>query len=139
MPKLKTVLVIHTTSDDDDRAGSAADFSLEISRPGADVTLPFEKKPGQRQRGKLDVYRFDVSQQNVDSDAPGFSLIMTIRSDDGWLPKSIFVLGHTVHDELTLLGDHPFWDRWFDRGPDAEEGSQPAHEISSPAPVFEGG
>jgi hypothetical protein len=142
MPKLKNILVIHTTDNQDDRAGSAADFSLEISKPGADVTLRFEKKPGERQRGRLDVYQFPVSQHNVDSDAAGFSLIMTIkgdRSDDGWLPRAIFVLGQTVDDELTVLGDHPFWDAWFDGGPSPEPGSKPAHEISSRPPEFEGG
>jgi hypothetical protein len=86
MPKLKKLLVIHTTSNEDLNANSAADFSLEISRLGQDVTLPFPKNPGQRQKGKLDTYQFDVSQHNVDSDSAGFHLIMAIKSDDGWLP-----------------------------------------------------
>jgi hypothetical protein len=135
MPKLKSILVVHTTSTED-KANSAADFSLEISRPGPDVTLPFPKNPGQRQQGKLDVYQFNVAQHNVDSDAAGLSLIMTIKSSDGWLPTSIVVLGQTEDGELTLLGNHPFWDRWFDSGADAVD--NPSHEISGgDIPVFE--
>lgn len=49
MPRLKTILVIHTTSNKAN-ANSAADFSLEISRPGQDVTIPFPRNPNQRQQ-----------------------------------------------------------------------------------------
>jgi hypothetical protein len=39
-------------------------------------------------------------------------------------------------DELTLLGNHPFWDRWFDSGADAVD--DPSHGISGgDIPVFE--
>jgi hypothetical protein len=139
MPKLKTIVVIHTTSTKEN-ANSAADFSLEIGRPGQDVTVPFPRNPNQRQRGKLDVYQIDVSQHDVDSTGPGFSLIMTIRSDDGWLPLSIYVLGHTEAGDLELLGDHAFWDQedgWFDSGAAAE--GRPSHEITGGARIFEAG
>ena len=85
MPKLKRILVVHTTANEEN-ANSGADFSLERSRPGPDVTIPFPKNQNQRQQGKLDFYPFNVSRHNVNSDAPGLSLIMTINSEDGWLP-----------------------------------------------------
>ena len=133
----QAILVVHTTANAEN-ANSAADFSLEISRPGPDVTIPFPKNQNQRQQGKLDVYPFNVSQHNVDSDAPGLSLIMTIKSEDGWLPSSIVVLGQAEDDSLTILGNHPFWDgQWFDRGVGSV--GEPAHEISGgDMPFFEG-
>jgi hypothetical protein len=128
MPKLKTIIVIHTTSKEA-HADSSADFWLEIGGPGDDVTVPFPKNPNQRQPGKLDIYQIDVSNRNVNSDAAGFSLIMTMKSRDGWLPTAISVLGRTADDELWLLGNHPFWDQgWFDSGDDSV--GEPSHEIS---------
>jgi hypothetical protein len=128
MPRLKKLLVIHTTSKHQD-AASDASFTLEIGMAGNDVTVDFPTNPNQRRRGKLDIYPIDVSDQNVDSDSPGFNLVMTIGSSDGWLPVSMFVLGLTTDDELWLLGNHPAWDQgWFDTGDDPA--GPPAHEIS---------
>lgn len=81
-----------------------------------------------------------MSQHAVDSSGPGFNLIMTIKSADGWLPLSIYVLGQTEEGDLELLGDHPFWDQedgWFDSGVDAE--GDASHEITGGARFFEGG
>ena len=128
MPRLKEIVVVHTTSRHQD-AASGADFTLEIGMGGSDVTVDFPTNPDQRRRGKLDLYRIDVSNHDVDADAPGFHLLMTIQNSDAWLPVSMFVLGLTTDDELRLLGNRPNWDQgWFDRGVDPA--GPPAHVIS---------
>jgi hypothetical protein len=134
MPKLKNLLIIHTTSNAQD-AASGADFKLEISGADDDVTINFPRNQNQRKQGKLDTYSLDVSQHNVNSDTAGFALIMSIKpstsspNTDGWLPSSIVVLGQQSEDgALTLLGNYPFWSDWFDAG--VNPAGDRAHEIS---------
>jgi hypothetical protein len=152
MPKLKTIIVGHTTSNEAG-ANSPADFTLEfVKKTGSPPRKQsFEenllKHPSQtdrqkeRERGQLDLYRFDVSGDRVNSDDPGFKMIMRINSPDAWLPQSIFVLGHTEAGGIVLLGYHPQWgsdtsqnpekSQWFDKvGPDDPVGPE-SHVISS--------
>jgi hypothetical protein len=144
MPKLNNLLIIHTTSNAEN-AASTADFKLEIGGAGPDVTIDFPKNQNQRGKGKLDTYRLDVSQREVDSDAAGFNLIMIIKpstsspNTDAWLPSSIVVLGQQAEDgALTLLGNHPFWSDWFDAG--VHPAGDRAHEISGgELPFFDAG
>jgi hypothetical protein len=139
MPKLNKIVVIHTTAKNPANAASTAKFTLEIEKalPDREVTKRFENRcPSQmkeRDPGVLDIYQFDVSRDNVDSDAEGFGINMSINSSgspgDGWLPRSILVLGQATTGELIPLGDNYEWgDRWFDIGEDAA--GPPAHKIS---------
>lgn len=156
MPKLTTIVVGHTTSNED-AANSPSDFTLEFVKKSGTQPKKFsfrenllvhspqsdgqEEKP-EREKGQLDLYRFDVSDAKVNSDDPGFRIVMRIKTSDGWLPQSIFVLGQTETGGIILLGYHPQWgsdtsqapratSRWFDK-----EGAPPiagpeAHVISS--------
>jgi hypothetical protein len=121
MPRLNTITVIHTTKNESD-AGTDADFVLEIVKQGQDVLKEFPDLPhDERERGRTDQYDFDVSGDDVDSSDPFFSISMRlVNSEDGWLPKSVFVFGQTVNGDNVVLGSHPEWnDGWFDRGSDA--------------------
>jgi hypothetical protein len=136
MPKLKNILVIHTTSNEPD-ASTNAEFTLEIVKSsGTPVSKEFSKKdllhPDKltRQPGELDLFHFDVSTSNINSDESGFRIAMKIKTGNAWLPRSIFVLGHTDTGDIILLGYHPRWGsdtrrtaplettRWFDVGPE---------------------
>lgn len=167
MPKLNTIVVGHTTANVD-QANSTADFTLEIvKKSGRPIKKEFrknlvkhspqndqeeeqendqeeEQQEEQREREKrqLDLYRFDVSRDNVNSDDPGFRIRMRINSTDGWLPQSIFVLGHTETGGIVLLGYHPQWgsdtsqspretSKWFDKEGAAPIAGPEAHVISS--------
>jgi len=124
-------LVVHTTADKA-YAGTDADFQLQIGRPGDDLVKDFPDLPhDERERGRTDLYVFDVAGDNVNSDDPNFGLTMRmINSEDGWLPESMLVLGQTFSGEAIVLGSHPQWNGgWFDRGSDAE--GPEAHVISS--------
>src|SRR5829696_806334 len=117
MPKLKNILVAHTTHSKEEDARSTADFTLEIAKgSGTPVSKTFPKDKNclhrnepARQPGQLDLYQFDVSADNVNSDEPGFRITMKIQSGDPWLPQSIFILGHTDIGQIVLLGYHPQW------------------------------
>jgi hypothetical protein len=135
MPQLNRIFVIHTTADEED-ADSDADFQLQIARSvPPDVLRTFEDLDhDDRERGRTDQYEFDVSGDNVNTDDPalakGGGIIMRmINSDDGWLPKSIFVLGETIDGKTVVLGSHPQWDGgFFDTGHDPDISS---HVISN--------
>jgi hypothetical protein len=136
MAKLKTLLLIHTTANHQ-AAASNSEFSLLIDRPGPDLRIDVPNNPGQRKRGKLDLYPIPMSHHDIEADPNNkkFSITMIIESDApeaGWLPGAIFVLGHTVDNELILLGNHPQWTDWFDKGdnPAGEE----SHEITGEQP-----
>lgn len=152
MPKLKTIVVGHTTSNEAG-ANSPEDFTLEfVKKSGTSEKKPLFrqhllKHPSptgqQRERdpGQLDLYRFDVSDDRINSDDPGFRIVMRINGSDAWLPQSIFVLGHTETGGIVLLGYHPQWgsdtskdsvkSQWFDReGADEPVGPE-WHVISS--------
>jgi hypothetical protein len=119
MPPIIGLTVINTTADEDD-ADTDADFQLQIARLGQDLVLTEPDLPhDERERGRTDQYFYDLSGQGVDSDAPGFQITMRILSSDGWLPSSIFVIGHTPNAGNVVLGSHPTWtDGWFDSGDD---------------------
>jgi hypothetical protein len=119
MARISGLTIIHTTAYDDD-ADTDADFQLQVARPGGDLLLTFPDLPhDEREGGRTDQYFFDLSGENVDSDAPGFQVIMRILSSDGWLPSSIFVIGHTPDGGNVVLGSHPTWtEGWFDSGDD---------------------
>jgi hypothetical protein len=130
MPELKTIVVVHTTADEPN-AGSDANFELEIGRPGADLVKPFPNNPNvnERERGQMDLYKIDVSRDNVNTEVAGFNLVMKIKSGDGWLPASILVFGESKDHELIVLGDRQIWeDGWFDKGPGSV--GEEAHTIS---------
>jgi hypothetical protein len=139
MPKLDTVTVIHTTARDPN-AKSNASFELEIGRPGANFRDNFPPHMGNRELGMTAVYPFDVRRERIDSDHDEFEVIMRMvdPSVDGWLPLSIYVIGQTSTGETILLGDHPDWSEWFDRGDDAVSGSSDEHTISGGFSVMSG-
>jgi hypothetical protein len=119
MPLITGLTVINTTADEDD-ADTDADFQLQIARLGQDLVLNEPDLPhDERERGRTDQYFYDLSGQGVNSDAAGFQVTMRILSSDGWLPSSIFVVGHTPNAGSVVLGSHPTWtDGWFDSGDD---------------------
>lgn len=130
MAELKTILVVHTTADEPN-ADSDAEFELEIGRPGPNLVKPFPNDPNvdERERGKMDLYKIDVSDDNVDNDSAGFNLVMKIKSEDGWLPAAILVFGEAKNGELITLGGRQKWEGgWFDKGSGAV--GDAAHTIS---------
>lgn len=140
MPKLDSVTVIHTTAREDD-ADSKASFELEVARPQANFRDDFPPHMGNREKGRTAVYTFNVRGKNIDSDYDEFEVIMRMvdPSIDGWLPLSIYVIGQTSTGETILLGDHPEWSEWFDRGDHAVSGSSDEHTISGGFSVMMGG
>ena len=114
MATLQTIYVTHKTRNEAS-AETDANFQLQIERPGGDVLLPFVGQPhDERERGRTDLYRFNVSGRGVDS---SHHVIMRMTdTDDGWHPESIFVIGVTTAGASVLLGSHPNWGPWFDRG-----------------------
>jgi hypothetical protein len=133
MPKLKKIVVAHTTAKVSN-AGSNAEFTLVIQRPppAQQATMPFPSNPGDdRLSGNLDIYDFDLKGKNIDSDDPGFDILMSINTGnpgDEWLPASMFVLGQTTDNNIIILGDHYEWpeDRWFNK-----KTGQATHQIST--------
>jgi hypothetical protein len=124
MPQLNAIRVIQTTADVKD-ANCDAGFQLQIIRSGGDLLLEFPDLPhDERERGRTDRYRFDVSGMGVDSSDPSFGLVMRmVTTTDGWLPASIEVLGETTTGQTVVLGSHDPWtDGAFDRqNPDASD------------------
>jgi hypothetical protein len=137
MPKVNTIFVIHTTRNQNN-ANTDASFELEITdRPfGSQIHVKkfrdlFPSLPhNERERGRTDSYRFDVSDDDIDSNANEFKITMRmVSTQDGWLPESIFVIGITPAGAAVLLGSHPNWPtgKWFDRG---DPRYSPEHTIS---------
>jgi hypothetical protein len=132
MPKLKRIVVTHTTANEA-KAGSNAQFTLVIQKPppAQDFTMKFPDHPGKNERepGKMDVYEFDVERQNINTDDAGFDILMSVNTGnpgDEWLPAAIVVLGQTSDDEIIHLGDHNQWTgEWFDK-----KIGRPTHQIS---------
>ncbi|MDT5124788.1 MAG: hypothetical protein QOH54_432 [Mycobacterium sp.] len=117
MAQVNTIFVVHTTKNAAN-AGTDASFELEIQRFGAGVVdLRFPDLPhNERERGRTDSYRFDVSRYRIDTGNLRIYMQM-LDTNDGWLPESLFVIGITATGGHLLLGSHPFWpsDDWFDR------------------------
>ena len=129
MAQINGLTIIQTTADESD-AGTDGSFQLQVGKPGADVVRSFPDLPyDERERGRTDRYFFDLSGEDVDSDAPDFEIGIRTLSNDGWLPSSIFVIGHTSDSRSVVLGSHPTWtDGWFDSGSDAA--GPPYHVVS---------
>ena len=129
MAKLNSLFVVHTTKNVAN-AETDADFHLfiTVAVPVDDahrsVTLLFPDQPhDERERGRTDSYRFDVSHEHLYTER-GLTIWMTmLNGTDGWLPKSVFLIGVTDSGESRVLGGHPDWPsgQWFDRG-------DPAHD-----------
>ncbi|MEV6253727.1 hypothetical protein AB0L97_10775 [Nocardia sp. NPDC051911] len=130
MTTIKKIIVVHSTANVKD-AGSDAVFELQIERlrPGNVwellVNPNFPSLPhDERERGLTDLYSFDFSDHPIDwSGQTGnrIAMRMLTREGDGWLPKSIFVIGIESGRNAIVLGSHPAWPRtgWFDNGSDA--------------------
>ena len=129
MTQINGLTIIQTTADKED-AETDADFQLQVTRPGGDLLVTFPDLPhDERERGRTDQYFFDLTGKNVNTSVDNFQVIMRILSDDGWLPSSIFVLGHPLAGQTFVLGSHPTWtDGSFDSG--AGAGGPAEHVIS---------
>jgi hypothetical protein len=91
---LNTIFVIHTTKNVAN-AGTDASFELQIERFGAPtVKLRFPDLPhNERERGRTDSYRFEVSRRRIGSDQSFEIFMQMLDTNDGWLPESLFVIG----------------------------------------------
>ena len=122
MADLKTIYILHTTNTKK-YSGTDADFQLIGVLPGKDFERPFKEWPSghnEREKGRTDEYRFDVSNSGLTTDSP-LNIKMTSTSD-GWLPLSMWAIGETTDNEFVVLGHHPEWSQgWFDRGSGSEE------------------
>jgi hypothetical protein len=77
MSELDTIVVLHTTSWEDD-AQTDANFQLEITTSGDRVIKAFDDLPhNEREPGQTDIYQFDVSGDKIDAEDPG--LLITMR------------------------------------------------------------
>ncbi|MDA2895512.1 hypothetical protein PDG61_31730 [Mycolicibacterium sp. BiH015] len=120
---------MHTTRNVAD-AGTDAAFHLYLTWVDdggrVSLTLPFpDLAHNERERGRTDYYRFNVSGKGVDT-SRSLQIYMTmLNSVDGWLPSSLFVIGRTTAGQFLVLGAHPNWpsDTWFDTNePNSEAG-----------------
>jgi hypothetical protein len=129
MAQINGLTIIHTTANVVD-AGCDSRFQLQVVTPGGDVVRDFPSLPhDERERGRTDQYFFNLSGAGVDSDTPVFQVRMMILDHDGWLPSSIFVIGHRPGGGTVLLGSHPTWKKGsFDSGNNA--GGPAQHVIS---------
>ena len=118
MVQINTLFVVHTTSRSMPDARTDANFELQIVRPGDDPDFKrlFPDLPhNEREAGRTDCYRFDVSKDNIDSRMTMY--MEMVDTNDGWLPSSLFVIGIVPDGTGRLLGTHPRWPNtsWFDR------------------------
>ena len=135
MTYISNVWVIHTTAGNKD-AETDADFELIVKGPGGYLArADFEDLPtDEREKGTTDMYRF-IFDEPFDWDPARWTVSMRMTSTkDGWLPRTIFVLGKVASDspaEWVVMGAHRPWprDKWFDIGPPAKD-DHPEHVIS---------
>lgn len=124
MALITTIFVIHTTRNETN-ANTDAAFDLRLTWVGMDPNDPrrairFPDLPhNERERGRTDIYKFDVSGANGQGiNTSGLRVYMRMlgNAGDGWLPRSIFVLGAGPRTAPMVLGWHPDWSRndWFD-------------------------
>ena len=118
MAHIDGLTIVHTTAVAAN-ADSDSGFQLEVVTSHALVVLPFpELDHDERERKRTDQYDFSL-EQSVDVDDDEFEVKMKILGDDGWLPSSVFVIGHRTNGKTRLLGSHPTWDKgFFDSGND---------------------
>jgi hypothetical protein len=128
MAHINGLTVIHTTADTAN-ADSDSGFELQVVTSHAQVVLPFlDLDHDERERKRTDQYDFSL-EQSVDVDDDEFEVRMRILGDDGWLPSSIFVIGHRPNGKTRLLGSHPTWNKgFFDSG--ADPAGQATHVVS---------
>jgi hypothetical protein len=130
MAIIDTLFVVHTTRN---VANAGTDAAFELAITGVQmhpVKRPFPDLPhNERERGRTDSYHFDLTGENVDT-ARGLRFYMRMlgNSGDGWLPRSIFVIGAGPRIAPMVIGWHPDWPRngWFDTN---EPPHPPEHEI----------
>ncbi|OHU52345.1 hypothetical protein BKG82_18955 [Mycobacteroides chelonae] len=137
MAFITTIIVVHTTRNVTN-ANTDAAFELRLRWLGMDQNDPrrairFPDLPyDERERGRTDMYKFDVSGANGQgvNTANGLQIFMRMlgNAGDGWLPKSIFVLGSGPRTKPIVLGWYSSWSRddWFDT-----DEPQPEHLISN--------
>ena len=130
MAKLRFLYVIHTTANVED-AGTDAGFDLVVFsqvNPEAELgEFRFPDLPAdERERGRTDEYRFDVSSLDVNMFGQGpDTLAIRMRSDDAnWLPSTIWVIGEDVEGTRELLVGLPNWPSSLWWSTDASEGER---------------
>ncbi|MBD2551397.1 hypothetical protein H6G65_17770 [Microcystis elabens FACHB-917] len=111
MALLNTIWIIHTTSNKKD-ADTDAEFTLLVVRPGnpsGDYTQAFPNMPhNEREKGRTDEYKFDVSTEQVDENAK--LKIRIGESHNGWIPSSIWAIGLTKDGRFVVMAHNPSWD-----------------------------
>jgi hypothetical protein len=128
MARLRFLWVIHTTANITN-ADTEGIFDLvvfggvtknnEIGR----FRFPDLPNPDEREQARTDEYRFDVSSLNVDMfNIDGQSLAIRIRSNDAWLPSSIWVIGEDIQGRRELLVGLPNWPSSLWWSTDSSEG-----------------
>jgi hypothetical protein len=114
MARLRFLYVIHTTANvtDADTEGTFVLVVFSPVNPQAEIgSFQFPDLPhDERERGRTDQYRFDVSSLNVNMfGIDGDTLAIRTRSDDAWLPSSIWVIGEDVQGNRELKVALPNW------------------------------
>lgn len=141
MTALRYLWVIHTTSADEN-AGTDEGFQLRILsqiNPNA-VVAEFEfpdLQHDERERGRTDEYRFDVSELEIDMvglDEDNFCV--EILGDDAWLPHSIWIIGQDVEGTRQLLASVPEWPKDLLFSTDEAEG-EASHCLDEPRRAFD--
>lgn len=92
-------------------------LELEIKTQGQVVKRKLRDLPGDNlEPNRADIWHFDLSDEQIQFTKlkPG-SFRLTNGSKDGWLPKSIFIVGKINSGEFKILLANPSWpDKWFD-------------------------
>ncbi len=114
--KVTTIIVEHTTSKESN-ANTDADFDLYIYNNicGGSVEIDFPDNPdNEREKGKTDIYTFNVDGYNIDSDL--FFLAIANKNTDGWLPSKIKIQYTTQDQTIHTYAHIDSWpsDKWFD-------------------------
>jgi hypothetical protein len=119
MPTVQTIWVVHTTSTRTN-ADTDGGFTLIINGISGDqvAALQFPDLPhDERERGRTDEYRFaDLSRFRILSESiDDNTFCIRARSDDAWLPKTVWIIGQTEEGDYTLLAGDGSWptDQWF--------------------------
>src|SRR5688572_19321570 len=115
MAMLRFLYVIHTTANIAD-ADTEGEFDLVVFsqlNPQVEIgrfKFPDLPNPDERERARTDEYKFDVSSLNVDMFNVGRqTLAIRTRSDDAWLPSSIWVIAEDVQGNRELKVALPNW------------------------------
>lgn len=135
MTYISDIFVIHHTSGRR-HAKTDAGFDLIVRGPGYEAAAAFEDlNHDERETGRTDQYRF-IFDEPFNWDPATWTVSMRMRTTrDGWLPRSIFIIGkgaEDIEDDWVLLGAHYAWpkDTWFDRAGEGARDNTPEHVIS---------